>query len=54
MVYQSGVSSKLCGNGLNLGSRWEVRTTQGRTNPDDTDVWDTREMDGDLEVMTTL
>ena len=54
MVYQSGVWLKLCGNGLNLGSRWEVRTTQGRTNPEDTDVWDTREVGGDLEVMTTL
>ena len=33
MVYQSGVSSKLGGNGLNLGPGWKVRTTQERGKP---------------------
>ena len=33
MVYHSGASLKLCGNWLNLGPRWKVRTTQGRGKP---------------------
>ena len=53
-VYQSGVSSKLCGYGLNLGPRWEVRTTQGRSKPRRHRCLGHTGVDGDLEVMMTL